>query len=389
MDCLGQTDLYGRSYTYKLYCGNKLDISDLWRPDVLGITDQHENDIKKEVEAETLRHFKETVRRSEEGRYEVSLPWKESHPLLLSNKDLAERRLTGLTKKLVSSGNFDRYKSVLQEWLELGVIEEVKANPKEIDCHYLPHHMILKETSATTKVRPVFDASAKDKNGVSLKECLERGPNMIELIPQIVIKFRKYAIGVIADFEKAFLQMSLYEKDRDFMRFLWWKRQAEGEIQIYRHCRVVLGVSSSPFLLAATIAHHFEQAPPHLRETAGKLKESLYVDNCLTSVENTSDLTKFINEAKEPMNLAHFNLREWNSNCNDPTVNQANKIMEPVLLWDTTSDKLYCNINSVDFVSGSVTKRSLLSVAQKIFDPIGLACPVLLYLNYCCKLHGY
>ncbi|XP_073986124.1 uncharacterized protein [Rhodnius prolixus] len=374
-----QTCVEDRTLT-SMYCGNKLDISDLWRLDVLGITDQHANDIKKEVEAETLRHFKETVRRNEEGRYEVSLPWKEGHPLLLSNKDLAERRLTGLTKKLVSSGNFDRYKSVLQEWLELGVIEEVKANPKEIDCHYLPHHMILKETSATTKVRPVFDASAKDKNGVSLNECLERGPNMIELIPQIVIKFRKYAIAVIADIEKAFLQMSLYEKDRDFMRFLWWKRQAEGEIQIYRHCRVVFGVSSSPFLLAATIAHHFEQAPPHLRETAGKLKESLYVDNCLTSVENTSDLTKFVNEAKELMNLAHFNLREWNSNCNDPTVNQANKIMEPVLglLWDTTSDKLYCNINSVDFVSGSVTKRSLLSVAQKIFDPIGLACPVTL-----------
>ncbi|GFW49722.1 putative RNA-directed DNA polymerase from transposon X-element [Trichonephila clavipes] len=73
------------------------------------------------------------------------------------------------------------------------------------------------EISETTKIRPVFDATAREGNNPSLNDCLLKGPNLIELIPDILDRFRMYPIGLSADIEKAFLQISVTPEHRDFL----------------------------------------------------------------------------------------------------------------------------------------------------------------------------
>ncbi|GFX12560.1 uncharacterized protein TNCV_3156811 [Trichonephila clavipes] len=104
-------------------------------------------------------------------------------------------------------------------WQNEDIIEEVQNVADKKNEHYLPHHPVYKDNS-TTKIRPVFDGSAKEKNSSSINECLEKGPNMVELIPTIVNKFRLRKFGITADIEKAFSQIGLQEKDRPFLRFL-------------------------------------------------------------------------------------------------------------------------------------------------------------------------
>ena len=65
--------------------------------------------------------------------------------------------------------------------------------------HYLPHRPVVKMSSSATKIRPVFDASARDKQYPSLNQCLEKAPDLIEFIPSILLRFREKAIGVTAD----------------------------------------------------------------------------------------------------------------------------------------------------------------------------------------------
>ena len=84
--------------------------------------------------------------------------------------------------------------------------------------HYLPHHGITREDKATSKLRIVYDASARS-NGPSLNDRLYTGPK--QSIFDILMRFRLQKVALVGDIEKAFLMVSVQERDRDSLRFLW------------------------------------------------------------------------------------------------------------------------------------------------------------------------
>ena len=159
-----------------------------------------------------------------------------------------------------------------------GVIEKVTStSPEGLIKHYIPHHPVITPSKNTTKVRIVYDASAKTKKeNKSLNECLYRGPVMLPNLCGLLIRFRLSPVGVVGDIKKAFLNMGLQVQDRDATRFLWLqdptKTNVANNLQVYRFCRVPFGVISSPFLLAATINFHLHQSD---LPVAKKIKEDI------------------------------------------------------------------------------------------------------------------
>ncbi|XP_035213069.1 uncharacterized protein LOC118187002 [Stegodyphus dumicola] len=143
-------------------------------------------------------------------------------------------------------GYFEEYDGIIKGWHEEGIIEIA---PNNTDTgHYLSHQAVIKDSSLTTKVRPVFDASLKDENGNSLNACLEKGPNLIEMLPKLLIQFRQHAIGVTADIRKAFLQISLCVRDRDFFEIPVVERFKQNR-DCYLHT------------LSCRVRHFFESIP--------------------------------------------------------------------------------------------------------------------------------
>ncbi|GFW03925.1 uncharacterized protein TNCV_2050411 [Trichonephila clavipes] len=189
-------------------------IKDLWNLDVLEIKDPFEKKTRIELEEAAEDHFAKHVTRDADGRYVVSLPWIRCHSFLSNCRNLAERRLKNCVRSLERSNNLGKYETVFHNWLNKDIIEEVQNDADKKNEHYLPHHPVYKDNS-TTKIRPVFDEAAKEKISSSINECLEKGPNMVELIPTIINKFRLRKFGIIAHIEKAFLQINIEEKDRD------------------------------------------------------------------------------------------------------------------------------------------------------------------------------
>ncbi|UYV61945.1 hypothetical protein LAZ67_1007132 [Cordylochernes scorpioides] len=141
-------------------------------------------------------------------------------------------------------------------------------NPKIATANMLrlSDDLIARETLLGSVVQNKMEGKSREKiltrfitGGWSPNDYLAKGPNLLELIPDIMLRFRFNKIGVVADIEKAFLQISVAKEVRQFLRFLWWEDGKQENLRIYQHKRVVFGATSSPFLLAATLKLHLEQ----------------------------------------------------------------------------------------------------------------------------------
>ena len=76
--------------------------------------------------------------------------------------------------------------------------------------HYIPHHAVVNLQKTNTKVRIVYDASAKiTKDHKSLNKCLYRGPGILNDMCGLLIRFHLHKIGLVSDIEKTFLQVGL------------------------------------------------------------------------------------------------------------------------------------------------------------------------------------
>ncbi|UYV61483.1 hypothetical protein LAZ67_1005017, partial [Cordylochernes scorpioides] len=290
-----------------------LDLENLWKLDAIGVSDAEVEKKTQSLQAEMEEHFAHTTTRDIEGRYEVALPWVQDKERIPSNKDLAENQLRSVRRKLEEVGDMKEYGQIFEEWMKQGIIEYAREDKLD-GVHYLPHRPVYKRNSQTSRIRPVFNASARKRGKLSLNDCLDKGPNLIEIIPRLLNKFRKYEVGVSSDIEKAFLQIGIKEEDRDYLRFLW--HTEDGRLITYRHKRVVFGITTSPYLLKATLSLHLDKAPEHLKFTAEQLKSSFYVDNCLSSFQNVEETEKFVKESTELLSTACFNLRDWTDSTN-------------------------------------------------------------------------
>ena len=159
-------------------------------------------------------------------RYSVKLPWKEGHDSLPSNYELSLSRMKSQIRKLrIEPEILEEYDAVIKEQLDSGVIETVTQLEKADQVHYIPQLAVVRREASTTKVRVVFDAFAKlGKEGTSLNDCLHVGPSLNPLLFGILLRFREKRVALIGDIEKAFLNIEVDERDRDCLKFLWFRR---------------------------------------------------------------------------------------------------------------------------------------------------------------------
>ena len=110
-----------------------------------------------------------------DGRYEISLPFKEDHETIPDNYSLSLQRCQSLIKRLRSKPEImAEYNSVIDNQAKQGIIEWVPEselnNPQPGSVHYLPHYEVVCSDKSITRVRIVYDGSSKRKNEVSLNE---------------------------------------------------------------------------------------------------------------------------------------------------------------------------------------------------------------------------
>ncbi len=260
--------------------------------------------------------------------------------------------------------------------------------------YYMPHHPVIRDDKQTTKLRIVFDVSSHEEGSPSLNDCLLIGPNLNPDLLHVLIKFRLHKVAFTADIAKAFLQIGLKERDRDIVRFLWTydpsSQNSKREPCIMRMNRVVFGVASSPFLLAATIRTHLKQYGSEQPATVALLQESLYVDDLIVSLPDVDEACFISAQAKAILSAAGMELRKWTTNSSDlrtrwikdqiesPADSEThNTALRLGLIWRHDHDDFVFDLRQVLDVleRKESTKRSVLQISSRIFDPIGFLTP--------------
>ena len=365
----------GDQTSHQLFCCDQNNQS-FWDLESIGILSNEQLDTNKSVDPVTVQ-FEQSIK-LQDKRYTVTLPWKEgAREMIIPNKASAEKRLESLKNRFLRDPELGRkYHRVIADMLTEGIIEEVEdATPPSGPEFYLPHHPVVKEQSLSTKVRPVFDASAKAPNGVSLNDCMETGPNLLPDLVGVLMRFRRWQIALTADVQKAFLQVGVDPHDRDAHRFLW---DDNGTTRVMRFARVPFGNRGSPFLLMATIRYHLIHTEPS--EVTHELLENLYMDDWLSGCDEEKRAFQMFAEAQNIMLEAGMKLAKWASNNKDLSNHFQSELATAVahkvlgLRWCMNTD-MFTFLGFPVKTDTCLTKRLVLSLISRLFDPMGFLTP--------------
>ncbi|XP_066157659.1 uncharacterized protein [Euwallacea fornicatus] len=282
------------------------------------------------------------------------------------------------------------YVKFMQDYLNFGhmtkVVDEVQP-PKHV--YYLPHHGVLKKDSMTTKLRVVFDGSAVTSTGISINDVHMTGPTIQPELFSTMLRFRIYPYVVGADVSMMYRQILVEPQQRSLQRILW-RADPTQPVERYELSTVTYGLASSSFLAIRCLFQVADEVQESHPEAAEAIRTSFYVDDFLYGANSIPKAVQICADVSQILSSVDFPLRKWISN--DPQIIEqstifdaelpchtidlgANKTVKTLgLSWNSQDDNLTYNLAEQPAVK-EYTKRAMLSIIAKIFDPLGILGP--------------
>lgn len=235
----------------------------------------------------------------------------------------------------------------------------------------------------------VFDGSAPASSGLSLNDILLRGPKVQPDIISIILRFRLHAVAITADVAKMYRQVLLHEDDRNLHR-ICYRESPDQPLQDYKLCTVTYGTKSASFLATRCLMELSRQVNNPVLQRI--ISEDFYVDDLLSGGQNDDQCYELHQSVSKILEKAGFPLRKWCSNSSTLMSRISTTSTEPTyrlsltdedtvstlgLSWQPSSDTFHFSLANWN-PPGNMTKRSLLSDINRIYDPLGLLSPVLI-----------
>lgn len=330
--------------------------------------------------------FNQTITRHQDGRLIVRLPFKmdsSSDSFLGESITSAKRRFFQLERRFARNPDLKKeYMKGVHEYLQLGHAKKVDMSQA---YHIIPHHAVVKESSLTTKLRIVFDASAKTSNGFSLNDRLYIGPLILQELWAVMIRWRLGKFALNSDIEKMYRQFWIHQDDTKFQQVLW-RDNPKQPLELYELQTVTFGTSPAPFLAIRClhyIADLVKENHPNLEKS---IKQCFYVDDYFESFDTLEEAIERKKELTDTFQDFGLNLRKWNSNVKDAQENEHliqirtttdNTTSTLGMQWNTTTDFLSFKVN-LKKEPNKITKRVVFSETLSLFDPLGFLAPMIM-----------
>ena len=334
-----------------------------------------------------------------EGNLETPLPLRDPDVRMPDNRLPVLRRASATARRLQKDPEtLQRCLELIAKGLDTKQIERIPLD-ELIRCDgkvwHLPLFPIVHPKK--NKVRLVYD-SAATYQGTSLNNVLLQGPDLNNTLRGVLIRFRERPVAFVADIEGMFNAFFVKPYYRDLMRFFWYENNdPENKIVPYRAKTNVFGNTCSPSIatmcLRKTTEHKLAASShenPYYDKASHYINRQFYVDDGLGCADTIAEATGTLRATIEL--LDRFNIRVHKINSNAPEVKDEFTECEPTSNGELTFENpdIHTTLGVSWIVNEDVfrvrirleerpfTKRTMLAVVNGIYDPIGIASPVVL-----------
>lgn len=180
--------------------------------------------------------------------------------------------------------------------------------------YYIPHHAVFRDSSATTRLRVVFNASCRTSNGASLNNHLLIGPKLQTDLTTLIMQWRQFRYVYLADIAKMYRQIRVDPRDTNYQRVLWRASPSEA-ITENRLLTVTYGTASAPYLALRVLKQLANDESAHFPLAIPVLRHHVYVDDCVFGTDDKILARQTRDQLIALLNKGGFRLRKWASNC--------------------------------------------------------------------------
>ena len=355
----------------------------------------------EKTESQDDKHFREImetkIHRNDKGNWEAPLPFSTDDISLPDNRQQCLRRLLSLKRRLSKDQHLkESYLQFMWKIFDKGhasrvPAEQLTTQPGKV--WYLPHFDVY-HPRKPDQIRVVFDCSALHE-GESLNKNLLQGPDLMNALVGVLLRFRKESVAFMCDVEQMFHSFFVDEDNRDFLRFLWFEgNDLDAPIVDCRMNVHLFGALSSPGVANFCLQETARSGRQEFGDDAANfLLHDFYVDDGLKSVPTVDDAIQLIKSSQAMCASKNLRLHKFASNNKCvleelPPEDRAKDLKDLDLRYDTLpiqrslgtywcieSDTLGFRIQLKD---KPLTRRGILSTTSSVYDPLGVVSPVIL-----------
>ena len=339
------------------------DLNILLQQDLIGVKPTElctcsDNELRENKFVKSLSESTRLV----DGRVQIKMPWKEDDPPKRSNHDIALKRMHATERSFQKKDFTKAVDEEVQKLVSQGFVMKV---PSEEVYHmqpewYLPLQAVF-TPDKTTKLRLVFDSSAKGHDDRSLNDHLEKGPNYINELPGVLAAWRWDNVAYSGDVRKMFNQILVHPDDQVFHRFLWRSSLTE-EPTVYQWLRLSFGDKPAPDIASNSINFLAKASQVDEPEAATELLRHVYVVDVGGSCSTIQDAKRVTTRIDAILENRKFEIKAWHSNRKEIDQTQNERFTD--LLghkWDKELDKFTLKKAEVTRKFEAFTKRSCLA----------------------------
>ena len=373
---------------------NPVDLSDFWTTESMGVQiDPCVCDATKLSQLDRKEKIMlENSARKVGNQWMIPYPWKRNIAELPDNKEQATKRLESTERRLLKNPEeAAAYNQKIIEMEEMNFAR--KLTEKEIEdhkgpVHYIAHHAVHRPDSTSTPVRIVFNSSSA-YHGRVLNDYWRKGPDLLNDLFGIILRFREKEVAVTADISKMYHRVLIPEEDKHVHRFLWRNLETDRLPDIYVMNVLTFGDKPAPAMAQIALQKTADEGESINPEAAKTIKDSTYMDDILDSVNTTEDAKKLTSDVDKILEKGGFEVKGWLSNKDlEDSNTEMNEIKVPQsqteakvlgVSWNCKEDvlKYKFEIEAVKSCLTDLTKRKILSQIARIYDPIGFVSPFL------------